>query len=141
MPLSNPNKYIRQAYITALSGLNIPVWDKGVPADVQTPATYILIQSQTKTETQRNKCDKDWQVSTSVDIYDRSQRGFADSSVLDDIEQQITDALSASVMTDLAIPGFYVYNTFVDESVDAPQETPNETILHRALRFRVILGQ
>lgn len=138
--LKNPNKYIRKAYLTALSGVGVPVWDKRVPVDEIIPPVYVLIQGQTKTEIMRTKCDKSWQVVTNIDIYDRSNRGFADSSVMDDLEELITDALAPSVQTDLAIPPFEVYNTFVESPEDSPQETVNETILHRVLRFRVILG-
>lgn len=139
--LQNPNKYIRKAYITALAGIGTPIWDKRIPADTPIPATYILIQNQTKTEIQRSKCDKAWNVTTVIDIYDRSQRGYADSSILDDIEEKITNILSPSVQTDLLVPPFIIYNTFVESPVDLPQETPNETILHRVLRIRMILGQ
>lgn len=138
--LKNPNKYVRKAYITALANIGVPVYDKKLPADVGLLETYVLIQGQTKSETLRTKCGKGWQVYTNIDIYYRSNRGYADSAVIDDLEELITDALAPSVQTDLAIPPFTVYNTFVDEPTDLPQETANETILHRVLRFRVILG-
>lgn len=138
--LKNPNKYIRKAYITALSGIGVPVYDKRLPPDIEIPERYVLIQGQTKTETLRTKCGKCWQSYTNVDIFDRSNRGFADSSQLDDLEELITDALAPSTQTDLAVDNFTVYNTFVDESVDIPQEFGNETVLHRVLRFRIILG-
>lgn len=141
MPLANPNKYIRKAYLTALTNIGIPGWDKRIPADASIPATYYLIGQQTKTEIQRTKCDKAWNVTTVIDIYDRSNRGFADSAVIDDYEEAITNLLAPSVQTDLPIEGFTVYNTIVESPIDLPQETVNETILHRVLRFRVIVGQ
>lgn len=138
--LKNPNKYIRKAYLDALVSVGVPGWDKRLPADIEIPQTYYLISNQTKTEIQRTKCDKAWQVVTTIDIYHRENRGFSDSAVVDDLEELITDSLAPSVQTDLPVSPFTVYNTFVESPVDLPQETVNETILHRALRFRVIIG-
>lgn len=138
--LKNPNKYIRKAYLTALAGIGVPIYDKRLPADIEIPEKYVLIQGQTKTEALRTKCGKSWQSYTNIDIYVRSNRGFADSAEVDDLEELITNALAPSTQTDLPVENFTVYNTFVDESVDLPQEFGNETVLHRVLRFRIILG-
>jgi hypothetical protein len=138
--LQNPNKYIRKAFLLALANVGVQGWDKRIPANETIPQTYYLISNQTKTEIQRTKCDKAWQVVTTIDIFHRENRGFSDSAIVDDLEELITDALAPDVQTDLAIPPFIVYNTFVESPVDLPQETINETVLHRALRIRITLG-
>lgn len=140
MALKNPNKYIRKKYISLLSAIGVPVYDKRLPSDIEIPPVYMLIQTQTKTETNRTKCDKLWKSDTTIDIYSRSIRGGADSAILDDYEETITALIAPDVNTDIQFDNFKTYNTFVMQAVDAPMDTPQETILHRVLRFQHILG-
>lgn len=141
MALRNPNKYIRAKYMLLLANIGVPVFDKRLPVGLEIPATYILIQNQTKTETNRTKCDKLWKSDTTIDIYSRAILGTADSAILDDLEQSITDVLAPDVNTDIQFDNFITYNTFVQQPQDAPMETPQETILHRVLRIQHILGE
>lgn len=140
MALKNPNKYIRKKYISLLAGIGVPVYDKNLPSDIDIPKTYILIQTQTKTETNRTKCDKLWKSDTTIDIYTRAIRGAANSAILDDLEELITDQIAPDVNTDIQFDNFVTYNTFVQQTVDVNMQTPQETILHRVLRFQHILG-
>jgi hypothetical protein len=140
MALKNPNKYIKAKYLTLLAGIGFPVFDKRLPIGLSIPQTYALIQSQSKTETNRTKCDKLWRSETTIDIYTRALRGTADSSILDDVEESITDVLAPDVQTDIQFDNFKTYNTFIMQPQDAPIDTPTETILHRVLRFQHIVG-
>jgi len=140
MSLKNPNKYIRKTYLTLLAGIGVPIYDKRLPNDKGIPKTYVLIQNQTKTEVNRTKCDKMWNIITAIDIYTRANRGYADSAIVDDIEEQITNILSPGVNTDISFDNFITYNTIVLQPVDAPMDTPMETILHRVLRIQHIIG-
>ncbi len=140
MALKNPNKYVRKKYIQLLAGIGVPVYDKRVPSDIEIPQTYILIQSQSKTETNRTKCDKLWRSETSLDLYTRAIRGSADSAILDDLEETVSALIAPDVNTDIQFDNFVTYNTIVMQPQDAPMDTPQETILHRILRFQHIVG-
>jgi len=140
MALKNPNKYIRKKYIQLLSGIGVPLYDKNLPSDIDTPKTYVLIQTQTKTEVNRTKCDKLWRSDTTIDIYTRDKRGAANSAILDDLEESITAQIAPDVNTDIQFDNFKTYNTFTSQPQDAPMQTPQETILHRVLRFQHIVG-
>lgn len=139
--LANPNKYIRQKYLSLLQGEGLTTYDKRVPIDVTPPNPYILISNQTKVEINRNKCDKQWDVTTQVDLYYRQIRGVNDSEVLDDLEETVSELIHPTVTTDIEFENFKTYNTYTEQSIDAPQETATETLLHRVLRFRHIVGE
>jgi hypothetical protein len=141
--MRNPNKYIRQAYITLLAGIGVPIWDTSVPNDVVVPAKYILLSSQTKNEINRTKCDKLWNFTLQVDIFSRGTRGYSAFSINDDIEELVTNIITPNVNTDIDLStfNFKCYNTFTTQPTDISQQLPNETILHRVLRFRHIIGE
>lgn len=140
--MNTPNKYIREQYLLLLQSAYLNAYDERVPIDVTPPNPYIIISTQTRVETNRNKCDRQWDVTTQVDLYYRQQRGVNNTAVLDDLEDLIIGLISPDVHTDIDLsPYFVVYNTFVEQPIDIPQETQNETVLHRALRFRHIIGE
>lgn len=139
--MQNPDKFIRKAYLTLLTPIGLPIWDMQIPADVTVPSKYYLLQTQTKREKDRNKCDKLWDCTLSIDIYVRGTRGFADRSVIDDMEQAVTDLVQPDVQSDIAIPPFVVYETIIEQPIDVNIQTPNETILHRVLRIRHFVGE
>jgi hypothetical protein len=143
--MRNPNKYIKKAYKNLLDDMDIPLYDQRVPANIKIKPgdKYLLISGIGKSEADRTKCDNAYNVAFQLDIIVHGERGYVDTSVLDDLEEEITDRIFPSVKQDIDLSedGFICYNTFLDQNVDLPIDTPTETILRRILRFRHVVGE
>lgn len=121
----NPDKYIRDAYITALtSATGLPAYDSGVPIDVDPlPTKYFLVGSQTKNRFGVSKCGHEWMCSTQVQAISVNEKGFNSMAVVDDMVQGVINAAPT-----ISVSGFTVKMTrFVDDPV-SNIETQTNTI-------------
>lgn len=138
----NPSKYIRKAYISAfgsvgIGSVTIPIYDRRVPISINPiPLIRIIISSQTTRITDENKCDHGWECSILLDIITEQSISFVNSSIVDDIEEQImtTIDLWSSNKTELQIPPFICYHTTFSDSHDIEIETPTTTLIRRLIR-------
>lgn len=140
MTILNPNKYIRAAYITALStatGLN--VWHKRVPKNVTPiPGKYIILDSQTKNETVvaknstvENNTYFEWLCNLNINIYNVNPIGFTNTAAIDDIEQIVISVIRSGI----AIPNFSNKDTRILGSQDLSVETSTQSIDRLLIQF------
>jgi len=138
----NPNKYVRKAYLTLLSGISVPIFNRRIPINLTIPATYILISSQSTNISRENKCGHGWEVSVTLDIVSTQDVSFVDVGKVDDIEQEISDRLDlwTNSQTEIEIPPFVVYHTTFQNSQDFELETDTQTQLRKVVRYNHILN-
>src|SRR5690606_3990988 len=128
----NPNKHIRKAYILALADIGVPVWSVKVPKTIKPkPTRYVLISSQSKTETVRDKCGFEWLCVVTLDITSVQNLGDSDVAILDDIEEKILSRID----DELPVTGFIVKSAVVLESIDVTLDTPNQSVERRIIMY------
>lgn len=138
--MKNPNIPIRQAIISLLSGGSVPAYYMQVPKSVTpNPSTYILLTTQTKKQVNTSKCGHDWQCSILFDIVDQQLQGFISGVTVDNIEQNISDALDLQ-NGDISLTGFTIYNTQIQDSHDIILDTKTHTINRRLVRYQFIVS-
>lgn len=128
----NPNEHIRKAYILALADIGVPVWSKKVPKTIKPkPIKYVLISSQSKNETVRDKCGFEWLCTITLDITSIKNLGDSDVSILDDIEEKILSRIDE----DIQVEGFIVKSAEIVESTDVEFETASQSIERRVIIY------
>lgn len=130
----NPDKYIRKAYVDALSsatGLN--VWNKGIPKDVEVlPDTYIILRSQTKQRTSVSKQLWEWQSQITIDIVSVNELGYNSTVVVDNIEQTVMNTIESGLTFG---GGFNNKSTRFIDSVPLDIDTPTNTINRKVVIY------
>lgn len=129
--MKNPDKYIRAAYIAALtSATGLPVFDKGIPLPDTLPTSYYILGTQTKTPKAISKSGWEWSCTAEVHCVYVNDKGFNSSAKVDDMEEAVL-----SVGKNLSVTGFKPpANTFVD-SVDSDMETQTNTINRKVVIY------
>lgn len=139
----NPDKYIRRAYLIALTNVSmgsvaVPVFDRRVPINIKPiPSTRIIISSQSKQAFNETKCGHGWECSVLLDIITEQNNSFVNTAIVDDIEQQISDQIDIwqAKGHDILIPPFTCYYTRFSDSHDIELETPTTTIIRKLIRY------
>lgn len=142
--VKNPNVPVRQALIAALSAAtSLPVWHKKVPKDTTpVPTKYILLQSQTKQPTERSKQCYEWQASINIDITFINPAGFSNTVPVDTAEEQVINTIEPvenDYLTGLQIPGWYVKDIKMINSIDLDAETSTQSIERRIVSYLIWL--
>lgn len=121
----NPNKYIRKAYVSTISiATGLPVYEEGLPKDLDpSPLQYVILHSQSKQQAFNAKSCSEWICKMVVDVYSVNEKGFYHSVVVDDIEEQIENALKG-----LQVDNFTVHYTDLVNSTKLPVSTPTLTV-------------
>lgn len=146
--MTNPDKYLRSAYITALqSATGLKVWHKKVPKNTTpVPTKYIILDSQTKNETARSKpsglgnsqTQFEWLCTLDVNIYNINAVGYSNAAVVDDIEEQVLSVAKGGVVV---VPGFSVKDTSILESMDLSAETSTQSVDRKLVKFEHWLSE
>lgn len=136
MRILNPNKYIRKAYLDALVNVGFPIWDKRIPKDIDPPARYGLLDSQTKNETVKAKSLTsltyfEWLCTIDLNLYHVNDKGFTESSIVDDMEEAVINIIRPGI----SIPNFQNKNVDIINSIDLNTETTTESIDRRVLKL------
>lgn len=135
----NPNKYIRAGVIPMLktaTGLT-GVWHKKVPKTViPTPDKYILVTSQTKNRFAVAKDCYEWLCTLNIDIHNINPQGFTETSAVDDIEENVLNA-----MTGVTVAGFTVKLVALSNSIDLDVESNEYSIDRRVLTYELWLNR
>lgn len=135
--MNNPNKAIRTAYVQALDNvISVPVWDRRVPKDIDEPETYVLITSQTATDSHRTKCGNNTNDCTILlQTIHKNDQGYADSAIVDDIHSEIIPLINNNGW--LQLVGFKIMDTEMElNNVDDAFEFDTQTVIRGLLRFR-----
>lgn len=128
MALINPNKYIRQAIINALSPL--PTYSNRVPKSINTPNMYAVIESQGKVEYAGSKDGNEWEVNLNLSIYKLNAIGNDAAYELDDELERIIPLLK-----NLKHPLIGIKNATLESEVDMTFDTSTNTINRKILTY------
>lgn len=130
--MKNPDKYIRQAYLQLLTDLAITAYNKDVPPDVNPlPSDYVLIESQSKTTTERSKTEFEWLCRVTLHIIHISDRGYTATTFVDDTEEQCITAIEAG----FDVPFFYLKSISLIDSINLDLTDKTNTIERRVLIY------
>lgn len=133
--MKNPNKYIRQAIVTALSP-NYTVYYKRAPKSLPLGSTYVVIGSQGKTSRNENRCGHDWTCFLDINIYHTSVQGSPPSTALDDLEEFVIGK-----MKDLKVTGgFRTKHVHPPTQTDLEEYATDRTIDRRILSYEIWLN-
>lgn len=127
--MTNPNKYIRAALVSALSAATgFQFYDNAVPSDiVPLPNQYGVVRNQSKSRTGVSKQGHEWLCSATIDLYSVNERGFVSSVSADDMEEQVI-----TVMPSITVSGFDVKLVrFVDSVNFEPLNTGGTATISR----------
>lgn len=131
--MKNPNKYLRIAHINALTGIGSPIWANKVPKDVvPIPKRYVLLTSQTRNETAKDKDGEEWSCTITLDLTSVLELGYSKPEILDDMEELIMTILA----TEIPVPNFIVKEVVLEDSRDLPPlDTQSQTIERRVMTY------
>lgn len=139
--MKNPIKPLRTAYVTALDGISVPVWDRRIPKDTDEPELYVLVTSQTATGSNRTKCGNNTKECTTLfDVIYKTMQGYADSAPVDDVCEEILQKIDTNAQ--ITIPGFQVIDTelVLLDVLDAI-EFDTQTVIRGLVRFRHLIKE
>lgn len=135
----NPNKYVRQAYVDALSSIaGVPVYDTAVPADVKPiPTMYIIIHDFTKTVENSAKCMLGWDVSVLLDLISIQPSGFVTRELVDDLEEKVINVIL--LQNEFIVNGFNTFSSELSNSkpmdVIMPTSAMTKNIIRTVLTY------
>lgn len=136
--MKNPDKYLREGYLTALQNAGLTVFNKDIPVDVNpVPAQYVLVESQSKTTTERSKEDFEWNCRVTLHIISVNTRGYTATSIVDDMEQLCITAVEAGIL----VNNFYLKSTYLIDSIDLDMTDKTLTIERRVLIYEHWLSE
>lgn len=137
MAYKNPNEQIRKAYIDALSVTTWPVWSKRVPLNTTPiPKKYIILDSQTKQETEISKDCFSWLTSLNINYWLINTPGYVNTVTLDSVEE-----LAINAIYNITIPGFIIQSINLLQSQNLDIDTPTTSIERRVSTYQIILWQ
>jgi len=87
--IKNPIKFLRKAYADAMVG--VPVYDSMMPID-KNDKTYITLDKLELSPIEESKDCYEWQITATINIWDKQQKGFISNVAIDDIEEQLINA-------------------------------------------------
>lgn len=134
----NPNKYIRNSWITAFKlATGLDVWGKLVPKSVrQAPNSYILITAQSKNRFGVSKGCYEWLCTINVEVINITPQGFVSTVTVDDIEEKVLNAVEDGIN----VQGFTVkFVRLAGPPVDMDIDTDTEMIERRIISYELWL--
>lgn len=131
--MKNPDKYIRAAYISAISNATgLPVYDAGIPISVEDlPDKYYLIGTQTKAPRAESKYGWEWSCTVEVHCVFVNAKGYNSGSAVDDMEEAVL-----STGMSLVVPEFRSIQTDFIDSIRLDMETQTNTINRKIVVYQ-----
>lgn len=131
--MKNPDKYIRAAYISALtSASGLPVFDGSISISVNNlPDKYFLIGTQTKNPTATSKNGWEWSCTVEIQCISVQDKGFRSSAAVDDMEEYVLSAGRS-----LSVPVFNLISTTYIDSIRSDIESQTNTIGRKIVAYR-----
>jgi len=134
----NPDKYLREGYLTALQGQGLTVYNKTIPVDTTPdPSGYVLVESQSKSITERSKTDFEWNSRITLHIIKVNTRGYSATSIVDDMEEKCINAVENGIL----VNNFYLKSTYLVESMNLDMSDKTNTIERRVLIYEHWLSE
>jgi hypothetical protein len=143
-PGLSPSTPMRVAYIQALAGLTVPVFDTVIPKDMTPiPLLYILLHDFTKGINEDCKDEVGWACTIILDIISVQPSGYADREVVDNVEAQVINLIR--LLNQFSIPGFEVeytrYANSVSLDVIQPPASGVDNIIRTAITYEHLIYQ
>lgn len=135
--MKNPDKYVREGYLTALRGQGLTAYNKTIPTSEVPPGLYVLIESQSKNTTETNKEDFDWLSFVTLHIVKINDRGYTATTAVDDAEEKCINAVQNGIL----VNNFYVKSTDLIESKNLDMTDKTVTIERRVLMYQHWLSE
>lgn len=134
----NPDKYVRKAYLAALTDQGLTAFNKTIPVDLNpVPEVYVLIESQSKQPTEQSKDDFEWNSKVILHIVNVNPRGYTATSLVDDAEEKCINAVQNGILVD----SFYVKSADMIESQNLDMTDKTNTIERRVLIYEHWLAE
>lgn len=129
---------MRVAYIAALAGISVPVFDTVIPKDLTPiPSLYILLHDFTKRIDEGCKDELGWTCAMVLDIISVQPSGYVDRVPVDNVESEVINLIS--LLNEFEISGFEVEYTRLSNSVPLdviqPPSVGVENIIRTALTY------
>lgn len=136
--MKNPDKYLREGYLIALRAQGLTVYNKTIPVDtIPDPQGYVLIESQSKTVTERSKTSFEWNSRVTLHIVKVNARGYSTTTSIDDMEEKCINAVENGIL----VNNFYVKSTYQIESMNLDMTDKTNTIERRVLLYEHWLAE
>ncbi len=136
--MRNPDKYLREGYLTALQDQGLTVYNKTIPLDtIPDPNGYILIESQSKSTTERSKTEFEWNSRITLHIIKVNTRGYSTTTSVDDMEEKCINAVESGIL----VNNFYLKSTYQIESMNLDMTDKTNTIERRVLIYEHWLSE
>lgn len=136
--MKNPDKFLREGYLIALQAQGLTVFNKDIPVDINpVPAQYVLVESQSKTTTERSKEDFEWDCRVTLHIISINTRGYTATSIVDNMEGLCITAVEQGIV----VNNFYLKSTYLIDSVDLDMTDKTLTIERRVLIYEHWLSE
>lgn len=136
--MRNPDKFLRQGYLVALSNQALIAFNKDIPPSVNPiPSQYVLIESQSKNTTERSKNDFEWNARIILHIISINQRGYTATTFIDDAEEKCINAIEQGII----VNNFYLKSAYLIDSNDLDMTDKTTTIERRVLIYEHWLAE
>ena len=136
--MRNPDKFLREGYLTALQAQGLTVYNKTIPVDTTPdPTGYVLVESQSKSTTERSKTDFEWNSRITLHIIKVNTRGYSATSMVDDMEEKCINAVESGIL----VNNFYLKSTYLVESMNLDMSDKTNTIERRILIYEHWLAE
>lgn len=132
--MTNPNKYIRGAIVSALAP--IKVWYKRVPKDADPGTAYVILSAQSKQPTEVSKTCWDWNCQVNLSLWVVGKQGFPPLTNMDDMEETVLNAMDT-----LSIDGWVLQDISLENQTDLSTETNALSIDQRVLTYNLWLDR
>lgn len=134
----NPDKYLRAGYLAALQGQGLIAYNKDLPPSTDPiPGVYVLIESQSKTTTERSKTDFEWNSRVTLHIINVNERGYVTTTLVDDAEEKCINAVENGIM----VENFYLKSTYLIDSIPLDLTDKTTTIERKVLIYEHWLAE
>jgi len=136
--MKNPDKNLRKAYLALLTGQGITAFNKSIPPETNPiPSEYVLIESQSKTTTERSKTEFEWLSRIILHIIRVNDRGYTATTYVDDTEEKCITAVEAG----FSIDNFYLKSINLIQSMNLDMTDKTNTIERRVLIYEHWLSE
>lgn len=130
--MRSPDKYIREAYLTALTDQGLTAFNKDIPvSSIPPPQQYVLIESQSRNTTERSKESFEYICLVVLHIISINTRGYSATSIVDDMEETCINAIEAGIIID----HFVVKSTYQVESKNLDMTYKTGSVERRVLVY------
>lgn len=132
----NPNKYIRQAIISAMSLQGYSVFYKRIPKGVSSGNAYVIISDMGKGQRDKSRCGYEWTCTVTLNVYTESVNGMPPTTTLDELEETVHNVVRVLKVGN----GFWTKMVNLANQTDLEEFAADRTIDRRVLSYEIWLS-